>query len=336
MRWLLFDSLRQLLELSTGAIDLAPRLFTLRAVQLHRCAAQPPAGAIHDRPHHRQIAQQLGRRRRRRRGWYLPLRFQEQLGLFEKALADHRRAVAPGRIELSGFPRVPMVPGERRSHALAVFQADARRRHQVLHCQVRPDAALAHLLLDRFRQQLDQRQPPRHPARAAIKAARQFVQAIAEALLQFLKQPALLQRRLGFGQAERAVQQQRFGLAHRPHGRFHRVAAQLLERGDALVAVDNQVTLRLIGNGDHHDRRLLARGGQRGQQPPLPARLADPQMLQAPVELVKLQLHGSLSRPGSVWRRSQLVLRGGKGKCAGNPFEINPIRPELVLRGPND
>jgi hypothetical protein len=44
--------------------------------------------------------------------------------------------------------------------------------------------------------------------------------------------------------------------------------------------------------GDHHhDGRLLAAVSQRRQQPALPVRLADSQMLPSPVELVKLQLH---------------------------------------------
>jgi hypothetical protein len=53
-----------------------------------------------------------------------------------------------------------MMLGERRGHPLAVLQIDAGRRHQILHRHVRGDFALAHLLLDGFRQKLDQRQPP--------------------------------------------------------------------------------------------------------------------------------------------------------------------------------
>jgi hypothetical protein len=50
--------------------------------------------------------------------------------------------------------------GERRGHPLAVLQVYTRYRHQKLHRHVRGDFALAHLLLDGFRQKLDQRQPP--------------------------------------------------------------------------------------------------------------------------------------------------------------------------------
>jgi hypothetical protein len=45
---------------------------------------------------------------------------------------------------------------------------------------------------------------------------------------------------------------------------------------------------------DHDDGRLLAAVSQRRQQPALPVRLADSQVLPPPVELVKLQLHRRL------------------------------------------
>ena len=207
---------------------------------------------------------------------------------------------------------------ERCRHLLAVFQTDARYRHQELHRHVRGNLAFAHLLLNGLRQQLDQRQPPRHPAHAAVETARQILQLIAEALLHFGQQPALFQRGLVFGQAQRAVQQQSLGFVHGPDHGFHRVPAQLLERRDALVAVNDQVAVRLVCDGHDHDGRLLPRGGQRGQQTPLAHRMAYPEMLPAPVELVKLQSHGPrfgfrismeqagtglLRRPGEVGRQ---------------------------------
>src|SRR6266849_4648585 len=75
---------------------------------------------------------------------------------------------------------------------------------------------------------------------------------------------------------------------------FDRVSAQLLERRNPLVPVDDQVTPALLGTEHHHDRCLLARLSQRPHQPPLPLRLADAQMFPAPLELVKLQLHRRL------------------------------------------
>jgi hypothetical protein len=68
----------------------------------------------------------------------------------------------------------------------------------------------------------------------------------------------------------------------------------LFERDHALVAVDHQVTFLVVLGDDHDDRRLLAAFSQRRQQPALPVRLADSQMLPSPVELVKLQLHRRL------------------------------------------
>jgi hypothetical protein len=228
-----------------------------------------------------------------------------------------------------------MLLGEHRGHALAGIQAVARHRHQNLHRQVRADLAFAHLLLDGLRQQFHQRQTPRHPTHAAIEAARQLVQPVVKAPLHLRQQPTLFQRSLRLAEAQRTIQQQSLGFAHRPDHGFHRIAAQLLQGGDAFVAVDHQVAVRLAGGGDHHDGRLLAYVGQRGQESPLPLRTAHPQMLPAPIQLVKLQLHGLRSRD-SVWSRRDLVFRGRGGKCAGNPIGVKPIHAPLVFRGAQD
>jgi len=82
---------------------------------------------------------------------------------------------------------------------VAMLQVLACHRHQKLHRHLRQDFALAHLLLDDFRQNLHQRQPSRYPAHAAIQSARQLIQRIAEALLQLGQQPTHLQRGLVFG-----------------------------------------------------------------------------------------------------------------------------------------
>jgi hypothetical protein len=95
---------------------------------------------------------------------------------------------------LAGLARLAVMLGEDRRHPLAILQALARYRHQKLQRHLRQDLALAHLLLDRFRQNLHQRQPPRDPAHATIEPARQLIQAVAEALLQLRQQPAHLQR----------------------------------------------------------------------------------------------------------------------------------------------
>ena len=202
--------------------------------------------------------------------------FEKQLGLVEKALAGQGRAVAPGGIQLPGLSRVAVMLSEHGGHPLAVVQADARHRHQKLHGHVGGELALAHLLLEGLGQKIDQGQAPRHPTEAAIKAARQLLLSIAVALLQLRQQPTFFQRRLVGGEAQRAVQEQGLGFAHRPDHRFHRVPAQLLEGRQALVAVDDHITVYLADDRHHHDRRLLPDFRQRGQQLPLPRGMANP------------------------------------------------------------
>ena len=114
----------------------------------------------------------------------LPLRFEKQFGIIQNAFADRRRALAPGGIQLPGFARIAVMLGEDCGHTLAVLQALARHRHQKLQRHLRQDLAFAHLLLDRFRQNLHQRQTPRYPTHTAIKPARQLIEPVAEALLQ--------------------------------------------------------------------------------------------------------------------------------------------------------
>jgi len=93
-----------------------------------------------------------------------------------------------------------MLLGEDRRHPLAILQALARHRNQELHGYLGGHLAFAHLLLDRFRQELHQCQPPRNPTDAAVQPARQLIQAVAEALLQLRQQPAHLERGLVFAQ----------------------------------------------------------------------------------------------------------------------------------------
>lgn len=289
---LLSDPFRHPVELTARTFDPLLRLFLLPVIHLRQGVGKTPAGAMQDGSRHLQFALQDGRGRPGLR--WLPLRFQKQFRLGEDALADYARAVPPRGIELSGLASVATVLDEGGGHPLAVLRVDSRHRHQVLHRQLRAQHTFPHLLLDRLRQQFDQRQAPRHPAHAAVKAARQLIETIAEALLHLRQQPALLQRAFLRTAAQRSVQQQSFGFAHRPDGGLDRVPAQLLERRDALVAVNDQVAVARVRGQDDDDRRLLARLSQRGDQAPLPVRLADSEMRPSPVELVKLQLHRRL------------------------------------------
>jgi len=87
----------------------------------------------------------------------LPLRFEKQLGIVQDAFTDRRRALAPGAIQLAGFARIAVMLCENRRHPLAILQVLACRRHQKLQGRLRRNLALAHLLLDRLRQNLHQR-----------------------------------------------------------------------------------------------------------------------------------------------------------------------------------
>jgi len=129
----------------------------------------------------------------------LSLRFEKQLRIIQNPFADRGRTFAPSAIQLPGLARIAVMLSEDRRHPLAILQALARHRHQKLQGHLRRDFALAHLLLDRFRQNLHQRQPPRYPAHTTIESARQLIEAVAKALLQLGQQPAHLQRSLVFG-----------------------------------------------------------------------------------------------------------------------------------------
>jgi len=189
----LSDALRHPAEFPPRAVDLAPRLFLLWAIHFRQGFGEPPAGTTQDGNRHLQIALEfarglfLGRR--------LPLRFQKQLRLGQDALANQARAFAPGGVELPGWPRVAAVLDESGGHPLAILQVDSRHRHQILHRQFGAKRSFPHLLLDRFRQQIDQRQAPRHPTRAAVETPRQLLQRVAKALLHLRQQPALLECR---------------------------------------------------------------------------------------------------------------------------------------------
>ena len=156
-----------------NALDLMPRGNRLVPIQLRGSGTgQSPLRAVHNRHHHLQIAQQFGASPGGSCLLRLPLRFEKQLGIIENAFANRWRTFAPCGIQLAGFTRIAVVLGEDRCHPLAVLQALASHRHQKLQRHLRRDLALAHLLLDRFRQNLHECQPPRYPAHTAVEPAR--------------------------------------------------------------------------------------------------------------------------------------------------------------------
>jgi hypothetical protein len=201
---------------------------------------------------------------------------------------------------------------KRFGHALTVFEVRTCHRDQELHCNVGGDPTAAHLLLHALRKLIDQRQSTRYPAQAAIEAARQLVQAIAKMLLQFRQQPTFFQCRIPFAPTQRTVHHQCFDFAHRPDHGLHRVPAQLLQRRNPLIAIDDQITINLAADRHHHNRRLLPRDRERCQQSPQPLRPANPQVFPAPIQLMKLHAHrpAPLRLRALVWTKSDLGLRG--------------------------
>ena len=156
-----------------NALDLMPRGSRLLVIQLGGSGAvQPPLRAVYNRHHHLQIAQQFGASPGGSFLLRLPLRFEKQLGIIENAFADRWRTFAPRAIQLAGSARIAVVLSKDRRHPLAILQVLAGHRHQKLQRHLRRDLALAHLLLNGFRQNLHQRQPPRYPAHTAVKSAR--------------------------------------------------------------------------------------------------------------------------------------------------------------------
>lgn len=261
------------------------------------------------------------------------LGFQKQLRLFQNPPAYTLRRIAPGGIDLAGLPGGEPVCGKRGGHALALVQAHTRHRYQTLHRHMGGDGTGAHFLLNAAGKKFHQSQPPANPTGTAVETPRQIFDRVAEALLQFGKQPALFDRRLSFRQPHRPVQYQRLGFVHLPDRGVHRVPAQLLQCPNTLVAVDDQVTVRLVLYRHDDDRNLLPGAGQRCQQPPQLFRTADPQMLQSQIQLMKLQLHsGSLSTALTLPQAGTGIARDWL-KCVRKPSIIRDIGLELGLRG---
>lgn len=109
----------------------------------------------------------------------------------------------------------------------------------------------------------------------------------------------MLERAVRRAHAERAFQQQRVCFAHVPHHGLDRVATQRLERGDAFMAVDDEVAVGLMNDDEG---RLLAGFSQRRDEAALLARVADPEAVQAAVQLMKFQRlwHGSQYAPVGI------------------------------------
>ncbi len=228
----------------------------------------------------------------------LRLRPGEKLRRCQDAFAHGAAGVAPCAIERARVPRRPPLLGEGGGHAPAMLPADARRRRQIARGERGSDLAFPHQLLHRFRQRLHQRQAAGHPRLAAVEAPGEFFQRATQTAFHLGQQPALFDRALRLAHPQRPVQRQRVGFAHLPDDGVDRVAAQLLERGDAFVAVDDQIA---VASFDDDYGRLLADLSQRRDQPALARRTPYPEAFQAAVQLMKLQSHRRQYAPARIW-----------------------------------
>lgn len=220
------------------------------------------------------------------------------------------------------FLGAQLVAGDGRAEDRARLCVGARHRQKVLHGRVCPDLALPDVFLNGCRELLDQPQPPGHPAQTAVEAPGQRLQVQTKAAMKFREQPALFERRLRFGLAQRAVEHQGFPLVHRPDRGQDGVATQAPQGAHTLVPVDHHEALRLVRR-HHHDRDLLPALGQRPEQPSLLLRPAHPQALVAQVELVKLQLQVTpRPRPPFGACRDGLSLPESRSRLAGAPEDV--------------
>ncbi|MCX6631634.1 MAG: hypothetical protein NTW28_28830, partial [Candidatus Solibacter sp.] len=135
---LLSDSFHHPRQFPPRVFDLPLCLLLLQTSHLRQSGGEPAAGATQDGHRHLQID------RRRLDGRGLPLRFQKWSWLGENALASHARTFPPRRVELSGLPRVAMMRHERGGHPRAIIGVDPSHGHQILHCHLPPELALAH------------------------------------------------------------------------------------------------------------------------------------------------------------------------------------------------
>lgn len=296
-------------EVGQGLLRRARHLRALLGQERARGRGEAPQRAARHGSEQIEILEQLLRGRDQRSRplvLHLPARLEEQERFSEHTRTQGRRALAPGRVELPYFLRAQLVAGNGRAKDCTRLSVGARHGQEVLHGRVSPNLALPHLLLNRRGELLHQTQPPGDPARTAVEASGQRLQIQTKAAMQFREQPALFERRLRLGLAQRAVEHQGFRLVHRPDRGLDGVATQPPQGAHALVPIDHHEAARFACR-HHHDRDLLPSLGQRPEQPSLLLRPPHPQSLVTQVELVELQLQVTLARG----RAARTQLAGG-------------------------
>jgi hypothetical protein len=250
----------------------------------------------------------------------------------EHQLADRRRAIDVRLVQATDLARGQAARGDRLGQPHAGGRVGARQGDEVLHRRMRREPPVLDPPLHDVGQLAHQAQPPRHPAHAAVEAARQLLHGHAVILHQRAQEPAFLDGTRGPLGVQTVPEDQRLRLGHLPADRLHRVAMQPLQAPHALVPVDDDV--RIAERRDHHDRHLLPELGERGQQPPFAGGLADPQRLVPSIELVKFELHGcsaGVRNPAS--HSPRLVLRHRSEESARSPFKSSDLDHALVFRG---
>ena len=74
-------------------------------------------------------------------------------------------------------------------------------------------------------------------------------------MLEFRQQPAFFQSAVSFRPMQRAIQHQCFRFAQGPDHGFDRVSAELFQDRDALVTVNDQIAVGLVGHREpRHDQ----------------------------------------------------------------------------------
>jgi hypothetical protein len=283
----------QIAKVRLDLIEEAPRSLALRREQ-PAAVLEPAMGASGDGAQDVQITQQ------RLRGGGLgahgcPRRvigdaqYEERIGQHQLACGARPRQV--DLIESADLPGAEPMRRDRLHEAEAIGGVGARHRHAVLHRGVWDQPSRLHVLLDRIGQRAHQTQAPGHPAHAAIEAPRERVEGEVMVVVQGAEQPPLFERAVGGVGAQELAKDQCLGLRHLPHDGRDRIALQPAEAAHAFVAIHHHVRR---APGHDHDRHLLARVRQRGQQPPFARRLSHPQPLVPPVELMKFQVHPSI------------------------------------------
>jgi len=107
---------------------------------------------------------------------------QEEFGIVDHAL-PYKGLATPGGIEHADFLGRELMVGNLLGKALAVVSFGARQGDQILHGRMRSDLPEPHVLLHRFRQLLNQRQPARHPRHAPIETPGKLVQIQSQAAM---------------------------------------------------------------------------------------------------------------------------------------------------------